>query len=54
MDEICAIFCQPHDKLDDPKLIAHRLRSVHAQYDGDTRLPFPLHELRFLGKAVTY
>jgi hypothetical protein len=53
MDEICVVFRQPGDDLDDLKLIAHRLRSVHAQHGDDTRLPFPLHELRLLGKAVT-
>ena len=27
---------------------AHRLRRFHEQYDGDTQLPFPLHELLLL------
>lgn len=53
MDEICAIFCQPEDGFGALNFIAHRLRSVHAQYADDTRLPFPLRELRLLGKAVT-
>jgi hypothetical protein len=31
----------------------HRLRRFHEQYDGDTQLPFPLHELLLLKKSVT-
>ena len=33
---------------------AHRLRRFHEQYDGDTQLPFPLHELLLLKKSVTF
>ncbi|WP_375462629.1 RNaseH domain-containing protein [uncultured Methylobacterium sp.] len=53
MDEICAVFCQPDDDLAAVRMAAHRLRQVHTQYGGDTRLPFPLHELQLLGRAVT-
>jgi hypothetical protein len=53
IDEVCVIFCQKEDDFDDLRLAAHRLRGIHAQYDDDTKLPFPLHELRLLGKAVT-
>lgn len=53
MDEICALFLQPGDNPADVTLLTHRLRTVHVQYGDDTRLPFPLHELRLLGKAVT-
>jgi len=53
LDEICAIFKQPDDDPVDLMMMTHRLRSVHAQYDDDTSLPFPLHEVRLLGGAVT-
>jgi hypothetical protein len=53
VDEVCVVFCQRGDDLTDLRLIAHRLRSVHAQYEDDTISPFPLHELLLLGKAVT-
>lgn len=53
LDEICAVFKQPEDDAIDLMMLAHRLRSVHAQYDDDTSLPYPLHELRLLGGAVT-
>jgi hypothetical protein len=53
LDEICAIFKQPDDEDVSLLMMAHRLRSVHAQFDDDTSLPFPLHELRLLGEAVT-
>ena len=53
MDEICAVFKQPSDDAVDLMMLAHRLRSVHAQHDYDTTLPYPLHELRLLGDAVT-
>jgi hypothetical protein len=53
LDEICAIFTQPNDDTVSLLMMAHRLRSVHAQFDDDTSLPFPLHELRLLGDAVT-
>jgi len=53
IDEVCVIFCQAGDDLGELRLAAHRLRGTHAQYDDDTRSPFPLHELRLLGRAVT-
>jgi hypothetical protein len=53
LDEICVVFKQPDDDAVDLMMLAHRLRGVHAQYDDDTRLPFPLHELRLLAGAVT-
>jgi hypothetical protein len=53
LDEISVIFCQEGDDLEALKLFSHRLRQVHVQYDDDTSLPFPLHELRLLGRAVT-
>jgi hypothetical protein len=53
VDEVCVAFCQDGDDLTDLRLMAHRLRSVHAQYDDDTVSPYPLHELLLLGKAVT-
>ena len=53
LDEICAVFKQPTDDAADLMMLAHRLRSVHAQYDDDTTLPYPLHELQLLGGAVT-
>jgi pPIWI_RE module N-terminal domain/RNaseH domain of pPIWI_RE/MID domain of pPIWI_RE len=53
VDEVCVALCQSGDDLTQLRLFAHRLRSVHAQYDDDTVSPFPLHELLLLGKAVT-
>jgi hypothetical protein len=53
LDEICVIFKQPGDDAVSLLMMSHRLRSVHAQVDNDTSLPFPLHELRLLGDAVT-
>lgn len=53
MDEICVVLMQPDDAPEELALLAHRLRTVHVQYGDDTRQPFPLHELRLLGKAVT-
>jgi hypothetical protein len=53
VDEVCVAFCQPDDDSTELRLLAHRLRSVHAQYDDDTVSPFPLHELSLLSKAVT-
>jgi hypothetical protein len=53
VDEVCVALCQEGDDLSELRLLAHRLRSVHAQYDDDTVSPFPLHELLLLGKAVT-
>lgn len=53
LDEICVAFRQPSDDMDAIRLLAHRLRQVHVQYGDDTRLPFPLHEIRLLSRAVT-
>lgn len=54
LDEVCISFMQDGDQ---PKLLAHfsnELRGVHAQYDDDTRDPFPLHEAILLEKAISY
>ncbi|WLA74198.1 hypothetical protein QIH77_02880 [Bradyrhizobium diazoefficiens] len=51
-DKVCVALCEMGDDLMELKLFAHRLRSVHTQYDDDTVSPFPLHELEVLGKAV--
>jgi hypothetical protein len=53
VDEVCVALCQDGDDLTELRLFAHRLRSVHAQYDDDTVAPFPLHELLLLSRAVT-
>jgi hypothetical protein len=53
LDELCDIFQQDGDEPASLLMIAHRLRSVHTQFDEDTSLPFPLHELRLLADAVT-
>lgn len=53
LDEICVVFCQPEDDFLSLALLTHRLRQVHAQFSDDTRKPFPLHELRLLGRSVT-
>lgn len=53
LDEICIVIAQSNDDMVDLQLLAHRLRSVHAQYGDDTRLPFPLHELKLLTRAIT-
>ncbi len=53
MDELTLVLAQPGDDPDAVLMFAHRLRTVHAQYAEDTKQPFPLHELRLLGKAVT-
>ncbi|MBS5905181.1 MAG: DUF3893 domain-containing protein [Acetobacteraceae bacterium] len=53
IDETCAFFLQPGD---DPWSVIHRvqgLRGVHAQYGGQTSLPYPLHELSLLRNAIT-
>lgn len=54
MDEICVAFMQETDKALELALLTHRLRGVHAQFDDETRKPFPLHELSLLGDAVTF
>ncbi|SDE32376.1 RNaseH domain-containing protein [Belnapia rosea] len=53
IDETCAFFIQPGD---DPMAVVQRvngLRGVHAQFDGYTSLPYPLHELALLKNAIT-
>lgn len=52
LDELCVIFVQPNDDVPKLQLLAHRLRSQHTHYNDDTRLPFPLHELHTLSKAI--
>lgn len=53
IDETCAFFTQPGD--DPMALVArvHALRGAHAQYGGQTSLPYPLHELALLKNAIT-
>lgn len=53
LDEICVAFCQPGDDPAALGLLTHRLRQTHVQFSDDTNLPFPLHELRLLGRSVT-
>jgi hypothetical protein len=53
LDEICLAFKQPGDDATKLLMTAHRLRGLHTQFDDDTSLPFPLHELRLLSRAVT-
>ena len=53
IDEICVAFMQEDDDPKDLATLTHRLRGVHTQFRYDTSLPFPLHELRLLGGAVT-
>ena len=52
LDEMCVIFAQPQDDITLQQVITHKLRGKHAHYAEDTRLPFPLHELRVLSKAI--
>ena len=52
LDEISIIFAQPGDDVLKIQLLAHRLRSQHTHFKDDTRLPFPLHELRTLIKSI--
>ncbi len=54
LDEICVVFKQTDDDPTALAMLTHRLRQVHAQFDDDTRKPFPLHELRLLGRSVTF
>ncbi len=48
------MFLQPEDLADPLRLIdlADRWRDLHVAYGGQTRLPFPLHELRLLEGAI--
>ncbi|PWC76378.1 RNaseH domain-containing protein [Azospirillum sp. TSH64] len=54
LDEMCVAFMQPTDEADEMLRLTHKLRNAHAQYDYSTRKPFPLHELRLLGGAITF
>ncbi|MFL7904324.1 RNaseH domain-containing protein [Azospirillum argentinense] len=54
LDEMCVAFKQPADEAVEMLRMTHKLRNAHAQYDYGTRKPFPLHELRLLGGAVTF
>ena len=47
------MFVQAGDQIESLQFMTHRLRSQHVNYGGDTRLPFPLHELIVLSKAIT-
>jgi len=49
LDEICVVFTQRGDDAADLLMKARHLRGLHTQFDDDTSLPFPLHELRLLG-----
>jgi hypothetical protein len=53
LNEICTLFVQPGDDPLQLALLTAKLRKYHVQYDGDTVLPFPLHELQKLGGYVT-
>ena len=53
LGETCATFIQPGDDPLDLVWRVHHLRGAHAQYGGDTSLPYPLHELALLKNAVT-
>ena len=53
LDELCLIFAGDDIETEQCLMLAHRLRSTHVQYRDDTRLPFPLHELRALKKTIT-
>jgi hypothetical protein len=53
LDELCVTFMAPSDSAVELLMTAHRLRGIHAQFDSETNLPFPLHELRLLESAVT-
>ncbi len=54
LEELCAVFIQPEDRTDPLRLVdlADRWRGLHAAYGGDTRLPFPLHELKLIEHAI--
>ena len=54
LEELCAVFLQPED-LDAPLRwvdLADRWRELHVAYGGATRLPYPLHELRRIERAI--
>jgi hypothetical protein len=51
--EACATFIQPGDAPLGLLWQVHNLRGIHAQYGGETSLPYPLHELALLKNAVT-
>lgn len=54
LEELCAVFIQPEDGGSPLRLVdlADRWRGPHAAYGGDTRLPFPLHELKLIEHAI--
>ena len=52
LDEMCIIFAHADDDVSTLQVLTHKLRSRHTHYAGETRLPFPLHELHALSKAV--
>lgn len=53
LDELCLMFAGDDIETHRVLNLAHRLRGAHVQYRDDTRLPFPLHELRALKKTVS-
>ena len=54
LEELCAVFVQHEDRAAPMKLVdlADRWRDLHAAYAGETRLPFPLHELHLIEGAI--
>jgi len=52
LDEMVVLFMQPGDQPVYLVKLLDDLRESHFQYDGDTRLPSPLHELGLVKKAV--
>lgn len=54
LEEMCAVFLQPEDLGEPLRMIdlADRWRDLHTAYPGETRLPFPLHELRLIERAI--
>jgi hypothetical protein len=54
LEELCAVFVQPEDLVDPLRVVdlADRWRHLHIAYGGETKLPFPLHELRLLEGAI--
>jgi hypothetical protein len=54
LEELCAVFIQSEDSGAPLRLVdlADRWRGLHAAYGGDTRLPFPLHELKLIEHAI--
>ena len=54
LEELCAVFIQPEDVGSPLRCVdlADRWRGLHAAYGGETRLPFPLHELKLFDHAI--